>query len=143
MLDGKVVIIGGGDPPTATVEMIDLNAASPAWQYMAPMSVRRRQHNTTLLPDGTVLVTGGSSGSGFDNSGTPVFHAEVWDPATNSWTRLASNTALPWLPLHRAAAAGRAGAERGRPQQAHRGGLLAALPLQGGAPDGQLRRRRW
>jgi len=92
MMDGRIVIIGGGDPPTSTVELIDLNAASPAWRYMASMSVRRRQHNGTLLPDGTVLVTGGTSGSGFDNASYPVFHAEVWDPATNRWTRLASNT---------------------------------------------------
>ncbi|HYI03179.1 galactose oxidase-like domain-containing protein [Hyalangium sp.] len=92
MLDGTVVIIGGGDPPTATVELIDLNVASPTWRYVASMSVRRRQHNATLLPDGTVLVTGGSSGSGFDNAGARVFHAEVWNPVTNRWTRLASNS---------------------------------------------------
>ena len=35
-LDGRVLLIGGGDPPTATVEMIDLNVASPVWRYMAP-----------------------------------------------------------------------------------------------------------
>jgi len=91
-LDGRVLLIGGGDPPTATAEMIDLNVASPVWRYMAPMSTARRQHNATLLPDGTVLVTGGSRGSGFDNKSAPVFHAEVYDPVTNHWTRLASNT---------------------------------------------------
>ena len=91
-LDGRVFLIGGGDPPTATVEQIDLNVASPVWRYMAPMSTPRRQHNATLLPDGTVLVTGGSRGSGFDDKTSPVFHAEVYDPATNRWTRLASNT---------------------------------------------------
>lgn len=92
IMDGRVLLIGGGDPPTPTVEQIDLNTASPAFRYMASMSVRRRQHNGTLLPDGTVLVTGGTSGSGFDDASRPVFHAEVWDPATNRWTRLASNT---------------------------------------------------
>ncbi|WP_375768609.1 DUF1929 domain-containing protein [Archangium gephyra] len=91
-LDGRVLLIGGGDPPTATVEQLDLNAASPVWRYVAPMSTARRQHNATLLPDGTVLVTGGSRGSGFDNKSTPVFHAEVYDPVTNRWTRLASNS---------------------------------------------------
>ncbi|NMO18157.1 DUF1929 domain-containing protein [Pyxidicoccus fallax] len=92
ILDGRVYLVGGGDPPTATVEMIDLNASSPTWRYVAPMSTARRQHNATILPDGRVLVTGGSRGSGFDNSGSPVRHAEVYDPATNRWTRLASNT---------------------------------------------------
>lgn len=91
-LDGRVFLIGGGDPPTATVEMIDLNVASPVWRYMESMDTMRRQHNATLLPDGTVLVTGGSRGNGFDNKSAPVFHAEVYDPAANRWTRLASNT---------------------------------------------------
>jgi hypothetical protein len=91
-LDGKVVLIGGGDPPTATVEQIDFNAASPTWRYMASMGTPRRQHNAVLLPDGTVLAVGGSRGSGFDNSSAPVLQAEVWNPATNQWTRLASQT---------------------------------------------------
>lgn len=90
-MDGKVVFFGGGDPPTATVEMIDLTAAAPKWQYVAPMSVKRRQHNATLLPDGTVLVMGGSSGNGFDNPKKPVFLTELWDPATNKWTKFSSN----------------------------------------------------
>jgi hypothetical protein len=88
--DGKVVLIGGGDPPTATVEQIDFTSASPTWRYMASMTTPRRQHNAVLLPDGTVLVVGGSRGSGFDNNTAPVFHAEVWNPATNRWTQLAS-----------------------------------------------------
>jgi len=89
--DGQVLLIGGGDPPTETVEHIDLRASTPVWRYRAPMSIRRRQHNATLLPDGTVLVIGGSSGSGFNNSAAPVFHAEVYNPSTNVWTTLASN----------------------------------------------------
>ncbi len=92
ILDGRVLLIGGGDPPTATVEQLDLNVSSPTWRYMAPMSTARRQHNATLLPDGTVLVTGGSRGSGFDNKSYPVFHAELYNPGTNTWTKLASNT---------------------------------------------------
>ena len=88
--EGKILVVGGGDPPTATAEVIDLKAASPTWRSVAPMSVARRQLNATLLPDGTVLVTGGSSGSGFDNHATPLFKAELWDPATEKWTTLAS-----------------------------------------------------
>src|SRR5262249_30579474 len=47
----------------------------------------------TLMPDGKVLVTGGSSGSEStnSNSSSPAYAAEMWDPATNSWTTLASN----------------------------------------------------
>jgi hypothetical protein len=52
------------------------------------MNYPRRQINATLLPDGRVLVTGGSSCGGFDTSttGCPVLPAEVWDPATGTWT---------------------------------------------------------
>lgn len=90
--DGKVLVVGGGDPPTNTAEVIDLNAATPAWRYVGSMSNARRQFDATLLPDGKVLVTGGSSGSGFDNSSAPVYAAEMWDPATEQWTTMASNT---------------------------------------------------
>ncbi len=95
IFDGKVLIAGGdgGDantPATSTAEIIDLNATHPSWQYTASMADARRQHNLTLLPDGKVLVTGGSSGFGFDNASYPVYPAEMWDPATGSWSTMAS-----------------------------------------------------
>jgi hypothetical protein len=90
---GKVLIAGGSDPPTKTAEVIDLNASKPAWQFSNSMAYPRRQLNATILPDGRVLVTGGSSGKGFNNSGSPVFAAEVWDPATGQWSTWASSTA--------------------------------------------------
>lgn len=89
---GKILLVGGGDPPTNTAEVIDLNEATPTWRYTAPMSVARRHPNATLLPDGTVLVTGGTSGPGFNNETTPVYPAELWDPASGTWTQLAAAT---------------------------------------------------
>jgi fibronectin type 3 domain-containing protein len=89
---GKVLIVGGDDPPTNSAEVIDLSAATPAWRSVSPMVHRRRQLNTTLLPDGKVLVTGGSSGNGFDNASAPVYPAEMWDPATETWSTMASIT---------------------------------------------------
>ena len=88
--DGKVLVMGGSDPPTNTAEVIDLNAPKPAWRSVASMAFVRRQLNATLLPDGKVLVTGGTSGPGFNNTDTPVFAAEIWDPATENWTTMAS-----------------------------------------------------
>lgn len=88
--NGKILLVGGGNPPTATTELINLNDPAPAWHYTASMANARRQDNATLLPDGTVLVTGGSSGAGFDNSSYPVYPAELWSPATGTWTPLAS-----------------------------------------------------
>jgi hypothetical protein len=87
---GKVLVVGGSDPPKKTAEVIDLNASSPTWRTVAPMSFGRRHLNATLLPDGKVLVTGGTSGPGFNNKTTPVFAAELWDPATEKWSVMAS-----------------------------------------------------
>jgi hypothetical protein len=94
--DGKVLVMGGGDPPTSTAEVIDLNAPSPAWRAVGSMEFPRRQLNALLLPDGSVLVTGGTSGSGFNNETAPVYAAELWDPLTEQWTTLAS-AAIPRL----------------------------------------------
>jgi hypothetical protein len=90
--DGKVLIVGGGNPPTNTAEVIDLNASTPTWRPVAPMANRRRQVNATLLPDGTTLVTGGSSESGFDNPAGAVYAGELWNPATETWTTVAGFT---------------------------------------------------
>ncbi|HZO90804.1 MAG TPA: fibronectin type III domain-containing protein [Chthonomonadaceae bacterium] len=92
--DGKVLIVGGGDPPTATAEVIDLNAAAPVWQSTGSMSVPRMFQCATLLPDGTVLVTGGSSATAATAASAPTYPAELWNPATGNWTTLASNSAF-------------------------------------------------
>jgi galactose oxidase len=86
---GKILLVGGDDPPTNSAEVINLNAPSPAWRSIAPMHSVRRQHNTTLLPDGSVLVTGGHGGTGQDDSTHPRKETERWDPRTETWTRLA------------------------------------------------------
>jgi hypothetical protein len=106
---GKILYAGGGghtgwgqspDPddnvPTATAETIDLNQASPTWQNTSPMSAPRRHLNSTILPDGQVLVTGGTRGGGFVNidEGNAVKAAEVWNPTTGQWTPLASNSIM-------------------------------------------------
>jgi hypothetical protein len=87
---GKILVVGGGSP-TATAETIDLLGAR-TWGLVASMSVPRRQINATLLADGTVLVTGGTNSSGFNNapSSSDVLAAERWDPANpGAWKQLA------------------------------------------------------
>jgi hypothetical protein len=96
---GKILIMGGGgsdssSSPKATAEVIDLNQASPSWRTVAPMHYARRHLNATLLPTGEVLVLGGTSGAGFNNPSGAVHAAEVWNPTTEQWTTLASNTIL-------------------------------------------------
>jgi hypothetical protein len=86
---GKILYVGGGDPPTNTAEIIDLNQPNPTWQYTGAMLFPRRQMDATLLPTGEVLVTGGTSGAGFNNPVGAVRNAEIWSPATGIWTLVA------------------------------------------------------
>ena len=94
---GKIIYLGGGNDqdngqPTAAVEVLDTTATTSAWQNTDPMAFRRRQHNATLLADGSVLVTGGTRGAGFNSldPGAPVHQAELWEPVTETWTTLAA-----------------------------------------------------
>lgn len=110
---GKILYVGGGgmrnwgggtwpdaktEVPTATAETIDLTSSSPTWQPTDPMKFRRRHMNATVLPDGQVLATGGTSGGGISiltniDPGLAVHEAEIWNPATGQWTTLARNNA--------------------------------------------------
>ena len=92
---GKVMILGGSDPPdgepTPTAELIDLNQPAPSWRYTDPMTYARRQLNATVLPDGKVLVTGGTTSAGFSDPAGAVHAPELWDPGTGKWSVMASN----------------------------------------------------
>ncbi|HEV7806077.1 MAG TPA: galactose oxidase-like domain-containing protein [Solirubrobacteraceae bacterium] len=103
----KIIYIGGGNAPaneghvpTANAEIIDLGnvgEGGPRWVATHPMSFPRRHHNATILPDGTVLVTGGTRGGGGPGNGfndltrgATVHIPELWDPKTGEWTQLAA-----------------------------------------------------
>jgi hypothetical protein len=88
--DGKILYVGGGRT-TNTAEIIDLNSPAPSWQWTGSMASPRRHLNATVLPTGEVLVTGGSSGTGFNDYKLPVRAAELWNPVAGTWTVLASN----------------------------------------------------
>ena len=92
---GKVLIAGGAlsdsaSTPTNTAEVIDLTAASPAWRNVGPMSFARRYLNATILADGKVLISGGSSGSPAETCTGAVLPAEIWDPTTEQFNTVAS-----------------------------------------------------
>jgi hypothetical protein len=113
--DGKVLIMGGGGDEEGTVpqrdcEMINLNvspvisttetsvAPAPQWRRVGDMAFARRQLNATLLPDGTVLATGGSSAPGVVEGTEPVLAAEIYNPDTETWSTMASmSTEAPRL----------------------------------------------
>jgi hypothetical protein len=101
-LPGKLVRIGGtwddgdGSPSNAT-SVLDMTAATPAWRSTAPMSISRVLHNLTILPDGTVLTTGGSTNAVVNPPASAyIYTAELWNPNTETWTTL-SNMQTPRL----------------------------------------------
>jgi hypothetical protein len=89
---GKVLIVGGADPATATAEVIDLNASKPTWKSTSSMSHPRQYLNATILADGTVLATGGTLGGTVvaTDLSNAVLPSEIWNPATGVWTTVAS-----------------------------------------------------
>ncbi len=87
--DGRILLAGGGDPPQAATQSIDLTRPQPAFRALPPMSFARRHFNLTLLPDGTALAIGGSSAAGFNNASGAVLATELWNPSSENWTALA------------------------------------------------------
>ncbi|MBV9073851.1 MAG: hypothetical protein JOZ10_09485 [Acidobacteria bacterium] len=91
--NGKVLIAGGngfdGYPtwltPTATAELYD--PASSTFSNTGSMAVGRTCHTATLLPDGRVLITGGSanSGTGASTSTVTLASVEIYDPGTGKF----------------------------------------------------------
>ena len=58
------------------------------------MASGRRQHNLTVLADGSVLATGGNtSGAPLVDLANGAYTAERWDPATGTWTTMAAEQA--------------------------------------------------
>ena len=93
---GKIVRIGGtwddgfGFPLNGTA-VLDMTAPTPAWRSTTPMQFARVLHNLTILPDGSVLTTGGSTDAALNPPANSVLYgAELWNPSTETWTTLSS-----------------------------------------------------
>ena len=114
---GKIAYIGGGYIPTANVSLLDLNDTDPSWRYAGggttppangspfKMAQPRRQNNATILADGTVLISGGTSIGydpnnpnpqpyNFNDSAGQIALAEIWDPETEMVTPVASASSV-------------------------------------------------
>jgi N-acetylneuraminic acid mutarotase len=88
LANGKVLVAGGSgsydgqQPGLNTAELYD--PATGTWSITGSLNVARDGHTATLLPNGKVLVAGGlfhgATSTSYTNS------AEVYDPATASWT---------------------------------------------------------
>jgi len=89
LLSGKVLLIGGQTAAgidTATVDIFD--PATSSITAAAPMSTPRSGHSAVLLPNGKVLVAGGTK---IPNN-QALASAELYDPGTNTWAAAASMT---------------------------------------------------
>ena len=80
---GKILVAGGGDSlDTAVV----IDTATRQSTDTGRLNVGRRQHNLTILADGTVLVTGGNDdGSELVSTTGAVTTVELWDPSTGAF----------------------------------------------------------
>jgi hypothetical protein len=96
----KVLIIGGrvGFQASTTSEIFDLNG-TPTLRATQPMNFPRMHHTSTLLPDGKVLVTGGTTCPGTNELncgpngtyGGAANNPELWNPADESWSIMAAH----------------------------------------------------
>ncbi len=81
---GKILVAGGEQGQSSSVV---IDTATRQTVDTSPMNYGRRQHNLTILADGSVLVTGGNSdGTQYYSTTAGVFQPEIWNPDTGNWT---------------------------------------------------------
>jgi N-acetylneuraminic acid mutarotase len=85
IFDARLGILGEGKT-LASVEIFD--PATGAWTTLQDMEIARKVHTATILPDGVVLIVGGTTLSG---SATSSF--ELYDPASQTDTN--DSTSIP------------------------------------------------
>ncbi|MDC0678373.1 Kelch repeat-containing protein [Sorangium atrum] len=119
--DGRVLVAGGDKPGGAGGVLVEVyDPVVDTWTARAPMNVARQNHSATLLQDGRVLVAGGADGYPPESPDHHLTSAETYDPATDTWTPVAS---MRWarmrhtatlLPDGRVLVAGSWGTESGK-----------------------------
>lgn len=90
----RVMILGGGGydmhspaPALADTRIVDLSEPTPAYRQGPPLHHARMHVCAVILPDRTVLATGGSGMEEMAHA-APEF-AEVFDPVTETWMHTA------------------------------------------------------
>jgi N-acetylneuraminic acid mutarotase len=90
---GKVLAAGGAIksvccPTVPSAELYD--PATGSWTGTASMAAAREQYTATLLPNGKVLVVGGASSTLVGGRDQRLASAELYDPASGTWTATGS-----------------------------------------------------
>jgi WD40 repeat protein len=89
---GEVLIAGGSGnnkSVLATAELYD--PAKGVFTQIGPMTIRRHKHAASVLPDGSVLITGGSD----ETDWRGIYRsAEVFDPNAKKFRAVADMNAL-------------------------------------------------
>jgi hypothetical protein len=99
--EGSIITFGGtiGIPPgeplaTTTSTLTTVTADDKVENRMTAGQLNNRRwfHDGTILPDGTVLATSGGDKDSLQMPGyeVAVHQAEIYDPATDKWTPMAS-----------------------------------------------------
>ncbi len=96
--NGRVNSDGTHDWTTSSnfATIIDINptatnpTGAPQFSEATAMTYGRQWANATVLPDGRVLVTGGTRVGNSVNTNDAVHQAEIWNPSSNTWTLGAS-----------------------------------------------------
>jgi uncharacterized delta-60 repeat protein len=95
--NGKVLVAGGAGGDLLSPFLVQSELYDPAtgtWSQTGNLNVRRGSQTATLLPNGKVLVAGGSffiPDLSWDNTRPPTVYypvqSELYDPATGTWTQ--------------------------------------------------------
>jgi hypothetical protein len=89
---GKILQLGGTQ---ANATIIDITGPTPRLKDLPPMSQIRQWANATVMPDGRVFVSGGSSRNllldpASQDVGQAAYLSEIFDPATERWSTAAA-----------------------------------------------------
>lgn len=85
LTDGRVLVAGGGNVGYFTSGAEIYDPASGTWGTTGALGTARGVHTATLLPDGRVLAAGGNHNN-INEPLTALSSAELYDPATGTWT---------------------------------------------------------
>ncbi|MCJ1465965.1 hypothetical protein MMC07_004584 [Pseudocyphellaria aurata] len=95
---GKILTLGGspnytGSQATSNVNIVTIDTpnSTPLVSTLGSMNYQRQFHNSVVLPDGKVFITGGQTKGASFTDYNSVLTPELFDPATSKFTLLAAS----------------------------------------------------